>query len=62
MKTRSKLTLLTLLSFLSLSLFAQGYKPGDTATDFRLKNVDERMVSLADYKDAKGFIVVFTCN
>ncbi|MEA4984159.1 Thiol-disulfide oxidoreductase ResA [bioreactor metagenome] len=62
MKTKSKLTLLTLLSVLSLSLYAQGYKPGDTATDFRLKNVDERMVSLADYKDANGFIVVFTCN
>ena len=35
---------------------------GDKATDFKLKNVDEKMVSLADYKDAKGFIVVFTCN
>ncbi|MDD2285302.1 MAG: thioredoxin family protein [Paludibacter sp.] len=62
MKTTSKLTLLTFLSFLTLSLYAQGYKPGDIATDFSLKNVDERMVSLADYKDAKGFIVVFTCN
>lgn len=40
------------MSFLTLSLYAQGYKPGDTATDFRLKNVNERMVSLADYKDA----------
>lgn len=39
-----------------------GYKAGDTATDFKLKNVDGKMVSLADYKQAKGFIVVFTCN
>lgn len=39
-----------------------GYKVGDTARDFRLKNVDGKMVSLADYKDAKGFIVTFTCN
>ena len=30
--------------------------------DFKLKNVDGKMVSLSDYKDAKGFIVVFTCN
>jgi peroxiredoxin len=39
-----------------------GYKVGDKATDFKLKNVDNKMVSLADYKDAKGIIVVFTCN
>jgi len=40
----------------------KGYKIGDVATDFHLKNVDNKMVSLADYKDAKGFIIVFTCN
>lgn len=39
-----------------------GYKIGDVATDFKLKNVDHKMVSLSDYADAKGFIVVFTCN
>lgn len=39
-----------------------GYKPGDVATDFSLKNTDGKMVSLSDYKEAKGFIVVFTCN
>lgn len=39
-----------------------GYKIGDIATDFSLKNVDGKEVSLADYKDAKGFIVTFTCN
>lgn len=39
-----------------------GYAVGDTASDFHLKNIDGRMVSLADYKDAKGFIVTFTCN
>jgi len=38
------------------------YKIGDTATDFLLKNIDNKMVSLSDYKDAKGFIVIFTCN
>jgi len=39
-----------------------GYKVGDKATDFKLKNIDGKMVSLADNKDAKGYIVVFTCN
>ncbi len=39
-----------------------GYEIGDVATDFRLKNVDGKMVSLSDYKDAKGYIVIFSCN
>lgn len=30
--------------------------------DFSLKNIDGKMVSLKNYKDAKGFIIVFTCN
>jgi peroxiredoxin len=40
----------------------KGYKVGDVATDFKLKNVDNKMVSLSDYNNAKGFIVIFTCN
>jgi peroxiredoxin len=40
----------------------KGYDVGDTAIDFKLKNVDGKMVSLADFKDAKGFIVIFDCN
>ena len=39
-----------------------GYKVGDVATGFKLKNVDNKMVSLSDFNDAKGFIVIFTCN
>ncbi|MDX1940686.1 MAG: thioredoxin family protein [Saprospiraceae bacterium] len=39
-----------------------GLKVGDTAPDFKLKNVDGKMVSLKDYNDAKGYIVIFTCN
>ena len=41
---------------------SDGYKIGDVAEDFSLKNIDGNMVSLADYKNAKGFIVIFTCN
>jgi len=39
-----------------------GYKVGDIATDFSLKNVDGKMVSLSDFTKAKGFIIIFTCN
>lgn len=39
-----------------------GYGIGDVATDFKLKDVNGKMVSLSDYKDAKGFVVIFTCN
>lgn len=39
-----------------------GYQVGDIATDFSLKNVNDKNVSLSDFKEAKGFIVVFTCN
>ncbi|MCV9388848.1 thioredoxin family protein [Reichenbachiella ulvae] len=40
----------------------EGYEVGDKAIGFELKNVDGKMVSTEDYKKAKGFIVVFTCN
>ncbi|MDO5969128.1 thioredoxin family protein [Flavivirga aquimarina] len=39
-----------------------GYKIGEVATDFNLKNVDGSMVSLASIDNAKGYIVTFTCN
>lgn len=52
---------------LTLSAFTtktdgEGYKIGDVATDFSLENIDGKMVSLSNFNDAKGFIVVFTCN
>lgn len=50
------------LLLISTSVFSQGYQVGDKATDFTLKNIDDQMVSLSDYTEAKGFIVVFTCN
>jgi peroxiredoxin len=50
-------------SILSFALvMGAGYKVGDKADDFKLKNVDGTYVSLADFDDAQGFIVVFTCN
>jgi peroxiredoxin len=55
-------SVLTLLFLVSLSVFADGYKVGDKADDFKLKNIDGSVVSLSDYEDAKGFVVIFTCN
>lgn len=39
-----------------------GYEIGDIASDFNLKNVDGKMVSLSGMKAARGFIVIFDCN
>ena len=67
MKKLIKLVPVTLLLFL-ISAFNfnntvhSGYKIGDIAEDFSLKNIDNSMVSMADYNDAKGFIITFTCN
>lgn len=47
---------------LSIAVYAGGYKVGDIATDFSLKNVNGETVSLKNMQDAKGFILVFTCN
>lgn len=55
-------TILILFSSLFLFTHNHGYKVGDIATDFSLVNIDNEVVSLANYTDAKGFIVIFTCN
>jgi peroxiredoxin len=49
------------LFFMSVA-YSQGYSVGDKASDFKLKNVDGKFVTLKDFPDAKGFIVIFTCN
>lgn len=55
--------LVAVFGFLGFTISThEGYKIGDIATDFSLKNVDGSMVSLKDYPDAKGFILIFTCN
>lgn len=59
---KSLISIVFLLTLISAQSVKKGYDVGDKATDFKLKNVDGRMVSLADYKDAKGFIIIFDCN
>jgi len=40
----------------------RGYNIGDAVMDFSLKNIDGSMVSLSDFEDDKGVILIFTCN
>lgn len=58
----SLFALIVTVTLLSTRFGSDGYKVGDTIQDFKLKNVDGKMVSLADKKDVKGYIIVFTCN
>ena len=61
MKTIKSLSILWIaLLIISTNSFAQ--KNNKDIVDFKLKNVDGKMVSLSDYPNAKGFIIVFTCN
>ena len=69
MKTFKVLTLLALLVVVSafgvnavVKVKGHGYSIGDKASDFYLRNVDGNMVSMKDFNEAKGFIVIFTCN
>ncbi len=58
------LVALAAVSFVLLS-FSNGessYSLHSKVKDFTLENVNGNKVSLSDYKKAKGFIVVFTCN
>lgn len=53
---------ISLASLLFAAKIPAGYKVGDVASDFKLKNIDGKMISLSDYSSAKGFVVIFTCN
>ena len=57
------ISILILSIAISTNIDAQtGYKIGDTATDFNLKGTDGKQHSLAEVENAKGYIVIFTCN
>ena len=59
------LPLVTLVAFMLLTMSAatpQAYHVGDVAEDFSLKDVTGDTVSLLDYSNEKGVIVIFTCN
>ena len=65
MKIIKSIVVLIVVGFLAaftLKTVDTRYEIGDTIEDFSLLNTDNSMVSLSDYKDAKGFIIIFTCN
>jgi peroxiredoxin len=56
--------LLCLLAIIN-GLHAKGIETlavGSNAPDFKLKNVDGQMVSLADFADKEAVVIIFTCN
>ena len=58
-----KKTILTsVFALMAFMLVNAGLKPGDNAVEFSLKNVDGTSVSLSDYTDQTGVILVFTSN
>jgi peroxiredoxin len=59
---KTTILLLFCVAMLAFAPVRNGYDVGDIAADFKLKNVDGKMVSLADYPSAKGFIIAFDCN
>ena len=64
MKTIKKLGLILVL-VVAVSAFTtvrDGYKIGDVVEDFKLENIDGKMVSMSNFEEAKGFIITFTCN
>lgn len=66
----TSLRLIVLCFLLPLALFLQSFTDPNTVKtdskvlirDFQLQNVDGKMLSLSSFPDAKGFIIVFTCN
>ena len=62
MKRTISCLMLPLLFIVLASGNLPSYSVGDVVADFKLKNVDNKQVSLSDYKNGKGVIVIFDCN
>ena len=62
MKIRSLFTAIIACTFLLLAAAPVPYGIGDTVSDFKLKNVDGKVISLSDYSRSKGVILIFDCN
>jgi peroxiredoxin len=59
---KSLMLLVSLVLVFAFKPVADNYGVGDTVSDFKLKNVDGKFVSLSDFKNAKGAIIIFDCN
>ena len=63
MKKKGMLPTLLLFATALIGLsFSSSLETEIQIKNFSLKNVDNKVVSLKDYDDAKGFVIVFTCN
>lgn len=57
-------SIVSLLLVFTLSFAVTGFRSeiGMVVPDFSLRNYDGKIVSTTDFKNAKGFIVTFSCN
>ena len=62
MSITRNISILALIILITAAAGKMNYGVGDVVSDFKLKNVDGKMVALADYKSSKGAIVIFDCN
>lgn len=60
-KAQKYFLLILSVCFLSFNVTEKN-QPEISVSDFSLLNVNGKLVSMSDYPDAKGFIIVFTCN
>ena len=61
MKTQKIVLTVSLALFLIPGLFGQ-YEIGDKVDGFKLESTDGEYISLSEYEDEEGVILVFTCN
>ncbi len=59
---RSIIPIIALFILITSMVFNTKPTTETTVKDFSLLNTDGKQVSLSNYPDAKGFIIVFTCN
>jgi len=57
-----KIAALLLTLFFASSFSFKETKTDRTINNFSLKSTDNKVISLEKYKNAKGFIIFFTCN
>jgi peroxiredoxin len=69
MKNTKQFKIIMAMGLISLALFSflkptasEPYEIGDQINDFTLSNIDGSAVSLSDYNNQKGVILIFTCN
>jgi len=62
MNMLSKLFFLVSIMTVLAAARPSGYQVGDIVEPFELKSVSGEMVSLSDYTDEKGVILIFDCN